>query len=202
MHIRSLGRIGYREALRLQEDLVAQRSRDEIPDTLLLCEHDAVYTLGRSTSPESLPQDDPTERVEISRGGDITWHGPGQLVGYWIRKLVGADRDLHAHLRLLEEGLIQALAHFGIEGRREPGKTGVWVDDKKVASIGVAVRSWVTFHGFALNVAVDPEVWFRFRPCGLEASVMSDLRGGAHSVGFEDVASRCGEVFATLGAAG
>ena len=176
LEIERIGRIGYEDALALQLDLLARRRRDEIPDRLLLLEHDAVFTCGRGTDPEALPKDDPTPVVQTNRGGNVTWHGPGQLVGYWIRKLEGDARDLHAHLRLIEETLGTALASFGIETRRDPEATGVWVGPMKVASIGVAVKNWISYHGFALNVAVDASVWTRFSPCGLSGSVMTDLR--------------------------
>lgn len=176
LDVRRLGRIDYEQALALQEDLVARRARDEVPDTLLLLEHPSVFTLGRGVDASSLPQNDATPQVRINRGGDITWHGPGQIVGYWIRKLEVGRRDLHAHLRLIEENLIDALAALGVAAGRNEGFTGVWTGGKKIASIGVAVRSWVTYHGFALNVAVDETIYDVFRPCGLDGQVMTDLR--------------------------
>lgn len=175
MDVRRLGVIDYAEALALQEDLVARRARDEIPDTLLLLEHPAVFTLGRGTDDASLPSNDDTPVVRINRGGDVTWHGPGQTVGYWIRKLEGEQRDLHAHLRTIEDALIAALAKLGIDAGRNEGLTGVWTNGRKIASIGVAVKSWVSYHGFALNVAVDPAVYDVFRPCGLDGAVMTDV---------------------------
>lgn len=173
--IRTIGTMGYSEALALQESLVEQRRHDLIADTLLLVEHPAVFTLGRATTRDALPIDLDIPTIEVSRGGNITYHGPGQIVGYWIRKLVGADRDLHAHLRCIEDRLIEAVNVFGLTGRRDPGRTGVWVDDRKVASIGVAVRHWVSYHGFAINVDIDSRIYASFRPCGLDGNVMSDL---------------------------
>ena len=173
-----LGRMEYRAAWRLQLDTVGRRARDEIPDTLLLVEHDSVFTVGRRcVAAHAPPRSLGVPIVEVERGGDYTWHGPGQLVGYWIRKLEGTDRDLHRHLRLIEERLVESLADFGIEAGRREGLTGVWVDDgaRKIASIGVAVRRWVTYHGFALNVRVPSEAWTAFAPCGLESSVMTDM---------------------------
>ncbi|MCB9831785.1 MAG: lipoyl(octanoyl) transferase LipB [Planctomycetes bacterium] len=175
LEIERLGRVPYPEALALQLDLVQRRAADEIGDRLLLLEHDEVFTCGRGTDAASLPAAGTTPIVEISRGGNVTWHGPGQVVGYWIRKLEEGQRDLHAHLRLIESKLGEALARFGLVTRRDPEATGVWVGEAKVASIGVAVRRWVTFHGFALNRQVDPTVWSRFKPCGLAGSVMTDL---------------------------
>jgi lipoyl(octanoyl) transferase len=114
---------------------------------------------------------------EIERGGDVTYHGPGQLVGYPILKLL--ERDLHKYLRDLEEGLIGACAELGLQGRRNPGWTGVWIGDKKVASIGIAVRKWVTLHGFALNVSTDLARFAAIRPCSLDAAVMTSLSEAA-----------------------
>lgn len=173
--VRMIGRMGFSEALALQESLVEDRRHERIPDTLLLVEHPAIFTLGRATTKDSLPKSLDIPQIEVSRGGNITYHGPGQVVGYWIRKLVGADRDLHAHLRCIEEQLIASLTPFGLRARRDPGRTGVWIDDKKVASIGVAVKFWISYHGFALNVDVDANIYREFRPCGLDGDVMSDV---------------------------
>lgn len=173
--ILSLFPSSYSDVLALQLELVQKRAADEIPDTLILTEHAAVFTAGRRVAQESLPTTEDIPVVEVTRGGDVTYHGPGQLVGYWIRKLVGADRDLHAHLRLIEELLIKAVARLGLDAGRKIDLTGVWAEEKKIASIGVAVRNWVTFHGFALNIDVDPGIYKLFRPCGLGGDVMSDL---------------------------
>ena len=165
----------YEEALDLQLDLVEKRASNAVPDTLILTEHPPVFTCGRRTRPESRPQSPNIPVVEVTRGGDITYHGPGQLVGYWIRKLEGRDRDLHAHLRLIEDCLMEALAALSLEAHRQENLTGVWSGKKKIASIGVAVRHWITFHGFALNIQVDHTIYDQFRPCGLSGQVMSDL---------------------------
>ncbi len=170
-----LGRLGYEEALALQLKLVERRARNFEPDHLLLLEHPAVYTVGRSGRLEDAPNDG-IPVIQASRGGKITWHGPGQLVGYWIRKLEPGARDLHAHLRLIEDRLIRVLEEFDLKGERRPGWTGVWCQGRKVASIGVAVRSWVTYHGWALNVDVDRRGFESVRPCGLSPKVMVDLR--------------------------
>jgi lipoyl(octanoyl) transferase len=151
-----LGRREYGEVWQLQLDLVARRQADEIADTLVLVEHPDVITLGRRLSSQSnvvAPGDIPV--FEIERGGDVTYHGPGQLVGYPILKLDGDERDLHAYLRNLEEALLGVCQDIGLHGRRNPGWTGVWIGERKVASIGIAVRKWVTMHGFALNVATE-----------------------------------------------
>jgi lipoate-protein ligase B len=171
-----LGRRDYQEVWRLQLDLVAQRQADEIEDTLVLVEHPEVITLGRRLSSQGnvvAPGDIPI--FEIERGGDVTYHGPGQLVGYPILKLDGDERDLHAYLRNLEEGLIGVCADVGLAGGRNPGWTGVWIGERKVASIGIAVRKWVTMHGFALNVATDLPRFATINPCGLDAAVMTSL---------------------------
>ena len=175
LDVKYLGKRDYAETLALQLELVDARKHDKINDALLLVEHPPVFTTGRATTEESLPQDLKIPIVPVSRGGDVTYHGPGQLVGYWIRKLEGQERDLHRHLRLIETKLIEILATFNLKSERREGLTGVWIDDQKIASIGVAVKSWITFHGFALNVAVDPSIYDRFRPCGLAGAVMTDL---------------------------
>ena len=113
--------------------------------------------------------------IEVERGGDVTYHGPGQLVGYPILKLDEAERDLHLYLRNLEEALIGVCADVGLEGRRNPGWTGAWIGARKVASLGIAVRRWVTLHGFALNVSTDLSRFAMINPCGLEATVMTSL---------------------------
>jgi len=171
-----LQRREYGEVWKLQQELVAQRQRDEIADTLVLVEHPEVITLGRRQSSQAnvvAPGDIPI--FEIERGGDVTYHGPGQLVGYPILKLDGDERDLHVYLRNLEEALIGVCADLGVEGRRNPGWTGVWIGERKVASLGIAVRRWVTMHGFALNVATDLSRFAAINPCGLDAAVMTSL---------------------------
>ena len=142
----------------------------------MLVEHPDVITLGRRQSSQSnvvAPGGVPV--FEIERGGDVTYHGPGQLVGYPIFALEGDERDLHAYLRNLEEALIGVCADVGLVGRRNPGWTGVWLGERKVASIGIAVRRWVTMHGFALNVATDLSRFAAINPCGLDAAVMTSL---------------------------
>jgi lipoyl(octanoyl) transferase len=171
-----LGRREYQEVWRLQQELVERRQRDEIADTLVLVEHPDVITLGRRRSAHEnviAPGDIPV--VEIERGGDVTYHGPGQLVGYPILKLDGDERDLHGYLRQLEEALLGVCRDVGLDGRRNPGWTGVWIGPRKVASIGIAVRRWVTMHGFALNVATDLTRFAAIHPCGLDAAVMTSL---------------------------
>ncbi len=174
------GRISYRSGLDLQQTLLDRR-RESGDDVLVLLEHEPVITLGRGTRPGHLllvPQDLEERGIEVaqvSRGGDATWHGPGQLVGYPIVDLTAYGCDLHRHLRRLEEVLILVLASFGVAGVRVPGKTGVWVGSGKIASIGVAVRRWISWHGFALNVAADLSGFATIVPCGLQGVVMTSL---------------------------
>jgi len=178
-----LGRIDYLAAWDLQRELVALRRKDEIPDLLLTCEHEEVVTTGRKAQGPTRSADETAgvvaagiKVIEIERGGSATYHGPGQLVGYPIVKLEpGKERDLHAFLRTLETSLIGPLGALGLAAGRKPDYTGVWVGERKVASIGIACRGWVTYHGFALNLATDLERFRLFRPCDLEASVMADL---------------------------
>ncbi len=171
-----LGRRDYESVWRLQQRLVARRQADAIADVLLTVEHDDVITLGRKQrARDNLVQTGDIPVVEIERGGDVTYHGPGQLVGYPILALEGDQRDLHAYLRRLEQGLIDTCAALGLVARRNPGWTGAWIGAKKVASIGIAVRRWVTLHGFALNVATDLSRFATINPCGLDAAVMTSL---------------------------
>jgi lipoyl(octanoyl) transferase len=171
--VRRLGHLGYAAAWELQRELVAARQAGATPDTLLLLEHPPVITLGRSGASEHLlGSDAELERrgvafVETDRGGDITFHGPGQIVGYAIVDLAARGRDLHRYLRDLEAVLILALAEFGIRGGRIDGLTGVWVGDAKVAAIGIRVSRWVTHHGFALNVDTDLSYFDLIVPCGI-----------------------------------
>jgi lipoate-protein ligase B len=173
-----LGTREFGEVWALQRELVAKRQRDEIPDTLILVEHPHVITLGRGTHKENVlaPGDIPI--FEIERGGDVTYHGPGQLVGYPIFLLREEERDLHLYLRNLEEALIRTVGHFGIAGERKPGWTGAWSAGgaRKLASIGVAVKRWVTLHGFALNVSTELSRFAAINPCGLEATIMGSLQ--------------------------
>jgi lipoyl(octanoyl) transferase len=174
-----LGTREYGEVWALQRELVAARQRDEIADTLVLVEHPHVITAGRSAHRENLLAIDGIPLFEIERGGDVTYHGPGQLVGYPIFLLRPDERDLHRYLRNLEEALIRAVERFGLAGDRKPGWTGVWTAGgaRKLASIGVAVKRWVTMHGFALNVSTDLGRFAAINPCGLDASVMASVAG-------------------------
>jgi lipoate-protein ligase B len=168
-----LGRRQYSEVWEAQRSLMEARSRDEALDTLILVEHEHVITLGRKTSPENLgPQEIPVFKVE--RGGDATYHGPGQLVGYPIIRL--EDHDVRKFVRSLEEVLIMTAKSFSITAGRVEGHPGVWVDGKKLASIGVAVTNWVTYHGFALNVNTQMAYFQLIRPCGLDPDTMTSMQ--------------------------
>ena len=172
-YLLDFGRMEYGEALELQRELASKRARGEIPDTLVLVEHDHVITLGRKTTPPNFrPQKIPVFRVE--RGGDATYHGPGQLVGYPIVLL--ADHDVRRHVRNMEEAVIRAVRAYGIEGERLDGHPGIWVRGKKLASIGVAVTEWVTYHGFALNVITVLSVFEMIRACGWDAAALTSMQ--------------------------
>jgi len=172
-----LGTRDFGEVWTMQRELVVARQKDEIPDTLLLVEHPHVITAGRSAHGENLLALGDTPLYEIERGGDVTYHGPGQLVGYPIFQLREGERDLHAYLRNLEEAIIRAVARFGLTTGRKAGWTGVWSAEgvRKLASIGVAVKRWVTLHGFALNVSTELARFAAINPCGLDAAVMGSL---------------------------
>jgi len=174
------GRLAYEAALALQEGLL-ERRRWEEEDTLILLEHPPVITSGRRADPAHLllPAAELSrrgiDRAEVGRGGDVTYHGPGQLVGYPIVDLEPLGRDLHRYLRLLEATLVDALAAFAISGQTIAGKTGVWVEGEKVASIGIGVRRWVAWHGFALNVGADLSGFAAIVPCGLPGVTMTSM---------------------------
>jgi lipoate-protein ligase B len=170
------GRLAYREAYERQLARLEARKRGEVGDALIVVEHPHVITIGRARSAlgNVLAAGD-VEVVEVERGGDVTYHGPGQLVVYPILELVDGERDLHRYLRSLEEAMIQIAAGLGVAAGREPGKTGVWIDGRKLASIGIACRRWITFHGLALNVATDLAYFGRINPCGFDAAVMTSL---------------------------
>ena len=175
LNVAWLGSVDYAAALELQNALVAARIRGEVGDTLLLLEHPHVFTLGRGADARFLlnPADVPVYRV--SRGGQVTYHGPGQLIGYPILKLEGQDRDVIGYLRRLEQAIAAALARCGIIAGRREGLTGVWAGPQKIASIGVGIRRWVTLHGFALNVTTDLSFFNAIVPCGLEGCRMTSV---------------------------
>jgi len=203
---RWLGRISYEEALALQESLVRERiasienqeSKLKNPDLLLLLEHEPVYTMGRTPDQSSLrnPEQLPHPVVRINRGGQATYHGPGQLVGYPILDLKSRGQDLHRYLRALEEILIESLQKYEIEAQRLEGLTGVWVGNKKIASIGVGVRRWVTMHGFALNVCGDLTPFEHITPCGIANVEMTSVgRECGRAVSVREMADHVAEIF-------
>ena len=175
----ALGCADYAGSHRLQHRLHAIRSHGKIPDTILTVEHNPVFTIGRSgssanilVSPEVLQQEG-ISVYEVERGGGITYHGPGQLVVYPIIDLRDQGRDLKRYIRNLEQAVIDLLSDLGIPGERRPGFPGVWVDGRKIASVGVYVKHWVTLHGLALNVAVNKAHFGLINPCGMEIEVVS-----------------------------
>ncbi len=169
--------MAFEKALELQLSLVEERRAGQIPDTVLLLEHDPVYTIGRTRDQSSLKEvsDLPHPVVEISRGGQATYHGPGQLVGYLILDLNAYGRDLHVYLRSLEEMLIAACGAAGLEASRREGLTGVWAGERKLASIGVGVRHWISLHGFAINVSGDLGPFGEITPCGISGVEMTSV---------------------------
>jgi len=197
-HTRWLGRLAYEPALELQEKTVAARASDETSDQLLLLEHDPVYTIGRQRDRSSLgPAALPHPVVEINRGGQATYHGPGQLVGYFIFDLQKLTPDLHLFLRWIEEGLIALLQDYGLAAQRREGLTGVWIEDRKIASIGVGVRRWITMHGFGLNVGSDLSGYEAITPCGIAGVTMTSLsRELGREISVEEVAEKAAQIFA------
>jgi lipoate-protein ligase B len=181
-YVIDLGLRSYAEALSFQRELAAARIDRRVDrDVLVLVEHPPVITLGRSTKAGNLlaSSDDLAKRnvelFEVERGGDVTFHGPGQLVGYPIVDLTGHKQDLHWYLRQVEEVLIRAVAPFGVTADRNPGKTGIWTNGRKLASIGVHARQWVTWHGFALNVTTDLSYFDLMIPCGIAGATMTSV---------------------------
>lgn len=177
MDFRWLGRIDYAAGLQLQEELLKQRQNDNVQDVVLLLEHDPVITIGRTRDQSSLR--DAEERgvdvVVTNRGGQATFHGPGQLVGYPILDLAKYGKDLHTYIRALESALIAACGDVGISAQRRDSLTGVWVADRKIASIGVGVKRWVSMHGFAINVAADVSGYDAITPCGISNVEMTSV---------------------------
>ena len=176
------GFITYEDGLLLQEKTVAEILAGEKTDTIFLLEHQPVYTIGRLRDRSSLrdPSSLPFPVHETNRGGQATYHGPGQLVGYPILDLTGRGKDLHEHLRKLEEALISACQSFGVLATRRDGLTGVWVENRKLASIGVGVRKWISMHGFAINITGESlPPFFAITPCGIDGVSMTTLSAEA-----------------------
>jgi lipoyl(octanoyl) transferase len=188
LQVRWLGRIEFADALALQEEIVAKKREDRsLGDELLLLEHEAVYTIGRTPDKSSLLASAhlPHPLFAINRGGQATYHGPGQLMGYPIIDLRRCGQDLHRYLRWVEQLLIELLVDYGITASRRESLTGVWIGQRKIASIGVGVRHWITMHGFALNVCGDLSPFTYIVPCGINNVAMTSMEketGGAFSV--------------------
>ena len=179
---RWLGRISYEEGLEIQDEAVRRRRAGEIGDTVFLLEHEAVYTIGRSRDRSSLGGDDeslPHPVFETNRGGQATYHGPGQLVGYPILDLAHYGKDLHVYLRAIESALIAACGRYGVDAERSEGQTGVWCGGRKVASIGVGVRHWISMHGYAINVCGDLSPFNHITPCGIGGVQMTSVSAEA-----------------------
>lgn len=179
--VRRLGRVAYARGLEIQESLVAERQAGRVDDQLLLLEHDPVFTLGRNARRENvlLPADALRQRgfevFDTGRGGDVTYHGPGQVVGYPILDLSPHRRDVHRYVRDLEEVMIRTCAGYGLEAGRAPGLTGTWVGQDKIGAIGVRIARWVTSHGFAFNVATDLSAFDLIVPCGIRGRGVTSL---------------------------
>ncbi len=176
------GRVEYAEALERQLDYVQLRRENQIPDTFVLTEHPPVFTLGvRKSAAQHLLWDEATLRQrgvqlhQTRRGGDITFHGPGQIVGYLIIALEGERKDLHAFLRVLEDSVIRTLDHFGLSAGRREAMTGVWLQKRKICAIGVGVKHWITYHGFALNLSTDLAYFDGIVPCGISDGSVTTL---------------------------
>jgi lipoate-protein ligase B len=203
--VSNLGRTRYADTWDLQHKLLELRQRGQIEDLLLYTEHSHVYTIGKSgddnhllASEEELTRDG-TEVFHIDRGGDITYHGPGQVVGYPIVDLNQHSPDIHAYLRQLEEVLIVTLNAFGISAGREEGMTGVWTGGEKIAAIGVKVSRWVTMHGFALNVNTDLHKFARIIPCGIfHKGVTSMKQVLGHEIPLDNVEQKLTESFESV----
>ena len=205
LNVRRLGCIPYGAGLELQADLVARRQAQQIPDTLLILEHEPVFTLGRNACRQNLLLPEPVLRqrgFEVSdtgRGGDVTYHGPGQVVAYPILDLSPDRRDVHRYVRDLEEVMIRTAADFGVVAGRIQRLTGVWVGDRKLGAIGVRIARWVTSHGIALNVSTDLSAFELIVPCGIPGRGVTSLeRCLQHSVDLPAVADSLVRQFALV----
>ncbi len=196
LDIYELGTVPYEKALEYQENLLARRIAEEIQDSLILLEHPPTITTGRKGNTENLlVREEYLKKhgisfIYASRGGDITFHGPGQIVGYPILNLKNHGMDIRKHLRMIEEMIIRTLRDFDIEGRRIDGVTGVWVKRSKIASIGIAIRKWVTYHGFALNVSTNLDYFELILSCGItdvRITSIGSWLGNEESIKMDDV---------------
>ena len=203
--VRRLGRVPYGEALELQARLVGERQAGRVPDTLLLLEHEPVFTLGRDARAENVLLSEAALRArgfevfETGRGGDVTYPGPGQVVGYPILDLAPDRRDVHRYVRDLEEVMIRTCHDYGIEAGRIPGLTGTWVGREKIGAIGVRIARWVTSHGFAFNVSTDLAPFSLIVPCGIRGhGVTSLVRRRGRPVPFGEARDRLARHFAAV----
>ncbi len=194
LHYCNIGFIDYNEAWQLQKDVLEARSNNLIEDTLFLLEHNNTYTLGKIAdkkhliSSEKFLNDNKISVYEIDRGGDITYHGPGQIVGYPIISLNDWQKDTHKYLRALEEVIIKTCGSYGLKAERNEKYTGVWVENRKIAAIGIKVKKWVTMHGFAFNVNTDLSLFKGIIPCGIEdKEVTSVKKESGKSIDIEQV---------------
>ena len=197
MKILTPGRMSFEASLALQENLVAELQAGRGEETLVLLEHEPVYTIGRTRDRSSLRQNLPHPVFETNRGGQATFHGPGQLVGYPVLDLSRRGRDLHRYLRFLEDLLIELSASYGVTAQSREGLTGVWVGPRKLASLGVGVRKWISMHGFAINITREStDAFAHITPCGLSGVEMTSL---AHESGaaitLEDALARVADLF-------
>lgn len=197
MKILTPGRMSFEDSLALQENLVADLQGGQGAETLVLLEHEPVYTIGRTRDHSSLRESLPHPVFETNRGGQATFHGPGQLVGYPILDLARRGRDLHRYLRFLEDLLIELSASYGVTAQSREGLTGVWVGPRKLASLGVGVRKWISMHGFAINITREStQAFAHITPCGLAGVEMTSLaRESGTEIEFNDALSRTVDLF-------
>ena len=175
LKIADIGKIEYKRSLALQKRLVEARKKKQICDTLLLVEHPGTITLGKQTNNSDLV-DEKFPIFKIDRGGSATYHGPGQLIGYIIMDLIGKEISISVLVRKIEKCLIDTLAEYNIKSNMITGKPGVWYEQKKIASIGLAVKKWITYHGFCLNINTDLEAYSAIKPCGFDSKIMTSLK--------------------------
>ena len=200
--LQKLGRVSYEAAWEMQRSLVKQRLDDpSLEDTLLLLEHPPVYTLGTGSNSKFIKFDPKQSKIPVyrtERGGEVTYHSPGQLVGYPILNLRYYQQDLHWYLRQLEEVIIQVLKHYQLTGERIPGLTGVWVNNCKVAAIGIKVKRWVTMHGFSINVCPELQGFQNIIPCGIEDKPVGSLQQFTPGISLEEIEAKVIEIFSKV----
>lgn len=194
-----LGSRPYKAALAWQERMVAYRQHGTVRDTLFYLTHPDVFTIGKNTPEKGIPKVKDIECFHISRGGGVTYHGPGQLVVYPIFDLARRGKDLHKFIHDIEEGIIQSLGTFGIKCRRYEEHTGVWVKRKKIASIGIAVKRWISYHGAAINLTTDLSKFNSINPCGFDPKVMTSAKEElGREIPMENFMERLSEVYSMI----